>query len=162
MGTGDWASAASGLAIQYACSDFGWMQASSWRFGHGMIFPIYLESSHSRACHQPHLAFTLIFHRCTFCIFDTPRSLNFFFHLIAFIMRSSFISAAALAFASAVYAQTAGFDPITQPIMDENVPAGQPFNIVWEPSASYTGTVTIQLLQGATPSTLSKGAVVQG
>jgi hypothetical protein len=90
--------------------------------------------------------------------------LNFPSIYITFIMRSSFVSAAILAFASAVYAQnpTDGFDPITQPTQDENVPAGQPFDIVWEPSTNYTGTVTIQLLQGATPSTLSKGEVVQG
>jgi Ser-Thr-rich glycosyl-phosphatidyl-inositol-anchored membrane family len=79
-------------------------------------------------------------------------------------MRSTFISAAVLAFASAVFATnpTPGFDPITSPFQDENVPAGKPFEIVWEPSKSYTGTVTIQLLQGATISTLSAGDVIKG
>ncbi|PMD25024.1 hypothetical protein NA56DRAFT_467149 [Hyaloscypha hepaticicola] len=77
-------------------------------------------------------------------------------------MRSSFISAAILAFASAVIADpTAGFDPITAPFQDQNIPAGAPFDIVWDPSKDYTGTVTIQLLQGATPSTLSMGAVIK-
>jgi len=78
-------------------------------------------------------------------------------------MRPSFVSAAILAFASAVYATdpTAGFDVITQPIQDANVPAGSSFDIVWDPSANYTGTVTIQLLQGATPSTLSAGDVIK-
>jgi hypothetical protein len=79
-------------------------------------------------------------------------------------MRSSFISAAILAYASAVYAAdpTPGFDVITQPIQDANVPAGSSFDIVWDPSANYVGTVTIQLLQGATPSTLSTGVVIEG
>ncbi len=77
-------------------------------------------------------------------------------------MRSSFISAALLAFASTVFATnpTPGFDPITLPIQDQNVPAGQPFDIVWSPSAGYTGTITIQLLQGATISSLSVGSVI--
>lgn len=79
-------------------------------------------------------------------------------------MRSSFISAAVLAFASAVFATspTPGFDPITSPYPDENVPAGKPFDIVWEPSKDYTGKVTIQLLQGATINTLSTGDVIKG
>lgn len=79
-------------------------------------------------------------------------------------MRSSFVSAAVLAFASAVFATnpTPGFDPITSPFQDENVPAGKPFEIVWQPSKNYAGTVTIQLLQGATPSTLSAGDVIKG
>jgi len=79
-------------------------------------------------------------------------------------MRTSFISAAILAFASAVIAAdpTPGFDPITAPFQDQNVPAGAPFDIVWDPSKDYTGTVTIQLLQGATTSTLSLGPVIKG
>jgi len=85
------------------------------------------------------------------------------FHLVSFNMRSSFISTAILAFASAVYATnpTPGFDPITSPIQDQNIAAGSSFDIVWDPSANYTGTVTIQLLQGATPSTLSTGDVIK-
>jgi hypothetical protein len=87
-----------------------------------------------------------------------------FFPYYIFIMRSSFVSAAVLAFASAVFATgpTAGFNPITSPFQDENVPAGKPFEIVWEPSKNYAGTVTIQLLQGATPSTLSAADVIKG
>jgi len=79
-------------------------------------------------------------------------------------MRSSFISAAVLAFASTIFATnpTPGFDPITLPFQDQNVPAGQPFDIVWSPSKDYTGTVTIQLLQGATIGTLSAGAIIKG
>lgn len=34
-------------------------------------------------------------------------------------------------------------------------------DIVWDPSANYSGTVTIQLLQGASPSTLSTGDVIK-
>lgn len=78
-------------------------------------------------------------------------------------MRSSFVSAAVLAFASAVFATdpTPGFDSITSPFQDENIPAGKPFEIVWQPSNNYAGTVTIQLLQGATPSTLSAADVIK-
>ncbi len=79
-------------------------------------------------------------------------------------MRSSSISVAILAFASSVLATspTPGFDPITLPFPDENVPAGKPFDIVWEPSKNYTGTVTLQLLQGSTINTLSAGDVIKG
>ncbi|KAE9381577.1 hypothetical protein N431DRAFT_490919 [Stipitochalara longipes BDJ] len=78
-------------------------------------------------------------------------------------MHSSFISAAILAFASTVFASnpTSGFDAITLPFQGQNVPAGQPFDIVWAPSKDYSGTVTIQLLQGATPGTLSAGVIIK-
>jgi hypothetical protein len=75
-------------------------------------------------------------------------------------MRFSTISAV-LAFAASTYAQTAGFDPITAPTQDQNVAAGSTLDIVWEPSANYTGTVSITLLEGATPSTLTLGNVVK-
>ena len=79
-------------------------------------------------------------------------------------MRSSFISAAILAFASSAFATkpTPGFDPITLPFPDQNVPAGKPFDIVWSPTKDYTGTVTIQLLQGEKIGTLSAGAIIKG
>lgn len=74
-------------------------------------------------------------------------------------MRYSFLSAAFLAFASSVVAQTAGFDAITAPTQDQNIPAGSTFDIVWQPG-NVTGTITLTLLQGATASTLEAGPVV--
>lgn len=67
-----------------------------------------------------------------------------------------FSTATVLAFAAAAFAQnpTANFDPITTPTQDENVPAGSTFEIDWEPSASYSGTVSIILLGGASAGTL--------
>ncbi|KAL2016948.1 hypothetical protein VTK56DRAFT_2824 [Thermocarpiscus australiensis] len=56
-----------------------------------------------------------------------------------------------LAFASAVLAQTEGFDPITKPTKGEEVPAGSTYEIVWEPSAAHPSTVSIDLLGGADP-----------
>jgi hypothetical protein len=97
----------------------------------------------------------------SFCIFDTPRSFRISYHT-SLIMRYSFISAAILALSSSILAQTSGFDAISSPTLDQNVPAGTSLDIVWQPSTSYTGTVTITLLEGATPNTLSLGAVVAG
>jgi len=77
-------------------------------------------------------------------------------------MRYSFISAAILALSSSILAQTSGFDAISSPTLDQNVPAGTSLDIVWQPSTDYTGTITITLLEGATPNTLSLGAVVAG
>jgi hypothetical protein len=77
-------------------------------------------------------------------------------------MRYSFISAAILALSSSVFAQTTGFDPISSPTQDQNVPAGTSLDILWQPSTTYTGTITITLLEGATPSTLALGAVIAG
>lgn len=73
------------------------------------------------------------------------------------------IIAATLALAASVCAQTAGFDPITAPTQDQTMAAGSTLDIVWEPTANYSSdTVTITLLQGATPSTLELGNVVKG
>lgn len=65
-----------------------------------------------------------------------------------------FSVATVLAFASAVYAQVAGFHPITKPTQDEKVPAGSTYEIVWEPSPDHPGTVEIALLGGSSPQTL--------
>jgi hypothetical protein len=68
-----------------------------------------------------------------------------------------FTAAAALfAFAASVLAQnpTDGFDPIVKPTKGEKVPAGSTYDIEWQPNATFTGTVTIALLGGASPSTL--------
>jgi len=64
---------------------------------------------------------------------------------------------AVFAFAAAVMAQnpTEGFDVITKPTEGEKVPAGSTYDIVWEPSAAHPGSITIGLLGGASPQTLS-------
>jgi hypothetical protein len=125
---------------------------------------IYSSVSHSRSLPLPSPpCFNLIFFSpsISFCIFDTPRSFRIFYHT-SLIMRYSFISAAILALSSSILAQTSGFDAISSPTLDQNVPAGTSLDIVWQPSTSYTGTITITLLEGATPNTLSLGAVVAG
>lgn len=77
-------------------------------------------------------------------------------------MRYSFISTAILALTSSVFAQTANFDSITVPTQDQVVAAGSTLDITWEPSTVYNGPITIQLLQGATPSTLEIGETISG
>jgi len=72
------------------------------------------------------------------------------------------ITAAVLAFASAVSAQTPGFDAIVKPAENEQVPAGSTYLIDWEPSANYTGTVTINLLGGADQGSLQPLSVIAG
>ncbi|OIW35161.1 hypothetical protein CONLIGDRAFT_43356 [Coniochaeta ligniaria NRRL 30616] len=57
-------------------------------------------------------------------------------------------TAAILALASSVFAQTPGFDVISKPTKDEVIPAGSTYLIDWEPSSNWTGTVTIDLLGG--------------
>lgn len=75
-------------------------------------------------------------------------------------MRFVISAASLMALISAVVAQTAGFDAITTPAKDEIVPAGSSYVINWDYTSTYAGTVTIQLLQGATPSTLQLGAII--
>lgn len=71
------------------------------------------------------------------------------------------ISAATLlAMISAAQAQTPGFDAITTPAKDEAVSACADYTINWEYTDAYPGTVSIQLLQGATPTTLQLGPVL--
>jgi len=78
-------------------------------------------------------------------------------------MRFAVSAAALLAFASSALAQTPNFDPITSPTKDEDVKAGSTFDIVWQPSSSYSGTVTLGLLGGSSPSTLSDvGTIASG
>jgi hypothetical protein len=62
---------------------------------------------------------------------------------------------ALFAFATAVMAQTEGFNVITKPVKGEQVPAGSTYQIVWQPSAAHPGEITIGLLGGASPQTLS-------
>ncbi|KAL1838595.1 hypothetical protein VTJ49DRAFT_2491 [Mycothermus thermophilus] len=68
-------------------------------------------------------------------------------------MRLSFASI--VAFATAALAQTAGFHPIPKPSQGEEVAAGSVYEIVWQPDSTHPGEITIGLLGGATPSTLS-------
>lgn len=75
-------------------------------------------------------------------------------------MRFSTVSAV-LACAATACAQTAGFDAITAPTQDQNVAAGSTLDIVWEPTSTYNNdTITITLLEGSTPATLSTANVV--
>ena len=71
-----------------------------------------------------------------------------------------FSVASILAFASAVLAQTADFDPITKPGKEETIPAGTTYEVTWQPSTKYDGTVSITLLGGGSPSTLEDVEVV--
>lgn len=58
------------------------------------------------------------------------------------------------AFAATVFAQTADFDPVTQPEKNEKIPAGETFEIVWEAPAKYAeGTVSLHLIGGETGDT---------
>jgi hypothetical protein len=75
-------------------------------------------------------------------------------------MQFTITAATLLAWVSAALAQTSGFDPIILPAKDESVAAGSTYTVKWDYSADYAGTVSIQLLQGATPSTLQLGPVV--
>ncbi|KAK6081821.1 hypothetical protein SCUP234_04596 [Seiridium cupressi] len=74
------------------------------------------------------------------------------------------ISAALLAFAATAFAQTDGFDAMTAPLKDEEVPAGTTYSIKWQPTDAYDGsTVTLSLLGGDTASTLlDLGAFAEG
>lgn len=74
-------------------------------------------------------------------------------------MRYSFVSAAILAISSSVFAADATlyFDTITVPANLQVVPVGSTLDITWDPTTAEsinTDTVTINLLQGATQSTL--------
>jgi hypothetical protein len=77
-------------------------------------------------------------------------------------IRWSVICYAFLSLQAFANGQTAGFDTITSPSLDQNVAAGSSLDIIWQPSMSYQGTITIKLLEGATPSTLSVGPIVAG
>ena len=75
-------------------------------------------------------------------------------------MKVTITAATLLAWVSAALAQTAGFDAITVPAKDESIPAGSTYTVKWDYSADYAGTVSIQLLQGADPTTLQLGPVI--
>ncbi|RKU46053.1 hypothetical protein DL546_002671 [Coniochaeta pulveracea] len=66
------------------------------------------------------------------------------------------LTTAVLAFASSVLAAdpTDGFDVISKPGQDEQVPAGATYEVTWEPNSNYTGTISLSLLGGASQGTL--------
>lgn len=72
-------------------------------------------------------------------------------------MQFTIPAAALLAFVSGAFAQTAGFDPITEPARNAILAAGETFTIVWEsaPSKYDDETVSIVLLSGETDKTLT-------
>lgn len=69
---------------------------------------------------------------------------------------------AVLAFAGATLAQVAGFNPITKPTEGEKVTAGSTYEIVWQPSATYPGTIAIGLLGGSSPQDLQVVDAIAG
>lgn len=57
--------------------------------------------------------------------------------------------AALLTLASAVFAQTEGFNVVSKPTEGEKVPAGESYEIVWTPDAQYADKpVSIILIGG--------------
>lgn len=66
-----------------------------------------------------------------------------------------------LLFATAVFAQTPDFNLITNPLRNENVPAGSTYQIVWVPSpATYPGPITLSLVGGQTQTSLSTIVII--
>lgn len=63
-----------------------------------------------------------------------------------------------LACITVVKAQTAGFNPFLTPTAGQKILAGKNFDILWEPTgAPIDATVSIKLLQGDTPTTMTVG-----
>ncbi|KAF3767965.1 hypothetical protein M406DRAFT_70065 [Cryphonectria parasitica EP155] len=52
-------------------------------------------------------------------------------------------------------AQTDGFDAITRPTKNESITAGSTTHITWEYDDKWPGDITITLIGGSSPSTLS-------
>lgn len=77
-------------------------------------------------------------------------------HQLDITIKMRFSVATVLAIATAVFAQTDGFDVISNPYAGEKVLAGLPCEIQWAPSSQYQGTVRIDVLGGTTPQTLNK------
>lgn len=73
-----------------------------------------------------------------------------------------FSVAAVFAIATSVFAQTDGFDVISNPYAGEKVLAGKPCEIKWAASTDpkFQGTVRIDVLGGATPQSLDKVGTV--
>ncbi|KAL7950629.1 Ser-Thr-rich glycosyl-phosphatidyl-inositol-anchored membrane family domain-containing protein [Trichoderma barbatum] len=69
-------------------------------------------------------------------------------------MRFTLTASAFLALVSSAFAQTADFDPVFVPTDNQIIPAGAPFTVQWDAPAKYAaGTVTIELIGGATQAT---------
>lgn len=65
-------------------------------------------------------------------------------------MKFTLSVSALAAFAATVIAQTADFDPVFKPEMNQEIPAGKTFEITWEAPAKYAeGTVALELIGGA-------------
>lgn len=75
-------------------------------------------------------------------------------------MQFSFYAATCLALVSRVFAQTEGFDAISAPTKGQTLTAGATSTVTWEYKPEYAGTITITLLQGATPETLQLGSAI--
>jgi hypothetical protein len=69
-------------------------------------------------------------------------------------MRFFFAVLLALAGPALVAAQISDFHLITKPGQGESVPAGSKYDILWQPSATYPGAITIDLLGGASTANL--------
>jgi hypothetical protein len=75
-------------------------------------------------------------------------------------MHFSLYAATCLALVGRAFAQTDGFDAITAPTRDQTLTAGTTSTVTWDYNPQYEGTVTITLLQGATPETLQVGSAI--
>ncbi|KAH8775634.1 GPI anchored serine-threonine rich protein [Diaporthe sp. PMI_573] len=75
-------------------------------------------------------------------------------------MHFSLYAATCLALVGRAFAQTEGFDAITAPTRDQTLTAGTTSTVTWDYNPQYEGTVTITLLQGATPETLQVGSAI--
>ncbi|KAG7287169.1 hypothetical protein NEMBOFW57_006674 [Staphylotrichum longicolle] len=70
-------------------------------------------------------------------------------------MRFSFAAVFALVAPTLVAAQTSNFNLISKPTSGETIPTGSRYEIVWQPSSSYPGAVTLVLIGGATTANLN-------
>ncbi|ROV92252.1 hypothetical protein VPNG_09681 [Cytospora leucostoma] len=75
-------------------------------------------------------------------------------------MRVTISAATLLAWVSTVVAQTSGFDAVLTPTKDEVLTAGSTYTITWDYSATYSSSISIQLLEGETSTTLQLGDVI--
>ena len=66
-----------------------------------------------------------------------------------------FTAATVLALVGAAFAQTSGFDAMSKPTEGEEVTAGSTYDITWSYNSEFPGTVTLELMGGASSSTLN-------
>ncbi|KLU83601.1 hypothetical protein MAPG_02654 [Magnaporthiopsis poae ATCC 64411] len=67
-----------------------------------------------------------------------------------------FTIAAILALAGSALAQTPGFNPLTNPTMNEVIPAGKPYTIKWTPQGGNGAPVSLYAYAGESASTLQE------